>query len=533
MLLAVAGGSGLLQWGAECCELAAGDVLLLPAHAEALLTADLEQPLHLFQLWLGAYNPEQKQSPQLHQPEQPEQPHQLQPSYVRQHSVLLGGERMLHLPHAVELVALAEELYTHRLPVHELRHMQNQLLLHQLLLRLLEQLESKYSQREAEEQPSMERSIVYMERHYSAKLSRSELAALAGVSPAHYSIRFKQCTGLSPMDYLSRLRVHRAKELLTSGNGTLRDIALQVGYKDEFYLSRRFKQQTGVSPTDYLRGSAQRVAVLLAPYASHLLLLDVKPAVTISDSNEYVTIDGLSHLQEMRFIDVRGTVEQLRRQLLESEAGLLIASPEHLHEYGLQPEQLRVAAPVIEIPWMALGWKEHLRMIARAVQRSPQAEQWLASFAAEEQAARERLHQHTVQRETIAILVVKPGRLLLYGARNAGYVMYRSLGLRPPVSVGRELERYGDQFHSIAVEPEQLMAPEHAADRLLIIVIPDSKGSTAHAEALFDTLSWQEHPAVRSDAIHWLAPDDWIPYNPVSIRLQLQRAEALFTTVQP
>lgn len=524
LLLVVAGGSGQLQWGMADWELTDGGVLLLPARTEAMLIADRERPLHLYKLLIGAREPELKQ------------PEQLQPGYALQRSALLGCEQPLHLPHSAELVALAEELYAHRLPVHESRHIQNQLLLHQLLLRLIQQMEQSdngNSQRVAEEQPSMERSIAHMERHYSAKLSRSELAALAGVSPAHYSIQFKQRTGLGPKEYLSRLRVHRAKELLTGDYGTLRDIALQVGYKDEFYLSRRFKQQTGASPTDYYRGSEQRIAVLLAPYASHVLLLGVKPAVMISDSNEYMTADGLPQLQELRFIDVCSTAEQLRQQLLESGAELLIAAPEHLREYGLHSEQLRVAAPVIEIPWMPLGWQEHLRLIARAIHRTHQAEQWLAAFSAEEHAARERVLQHPVHRETVAIIVVKPGRLLLYGARNAGYVVYRSLALRPPISIGRELERHGDQFHSIVVEPEQLMAPEHEADRLLVIVFPDSKGSVAHAEAVFGAASWRALPAVRSGAVHRLEVDDWIPYNPVSIRLQLQRAEALFSAVRP
>ncbi|MDQ0493618.1 AraC-like DNA-binding protein [Paenibacillus brasilensis] len=102
---------------------------------------------------------------------------------------------------------------------------------------------------------------------------------------------------------MSRLRVHRAKELLISGSDTLREIALKVGYKDEFYLSRRFKQYTGASPSSYSRRSFQLVAVLLTPYSSHLLLLGLEPAVTISESSEYVKTNGLEPPQTMMFIN--------------------------------------------------------------------------------------------------------------------------------------------------------------------------------------------------------------------------------------
>lgn len=128
------------------------------------------------------------------------------------------------------------------MPDREIRHVQNQILFHQILLQLLEQQETRF---EVSEQPSMERSITYLENHFSEKISREQLAAIAGVSGSHYSTLFKQFTGFTPNEYLSRLRVHRAKELLLNSSSTLREIALKVGYKDEFYLSRRFKQQTG------------------------------------------------------------------------------------------------------------------------------------------------------------------------------------------------------------------------------------------------------------------------------------------------
>jgi ABC-type Fe3+-hydroxamate transport system substrate-binding protein len=120
--------------------------------------------------------------------------------------------------------------------------------------------------------------------------------------------------------------------------------------------------------------------------------------------------------------------------------------------------------------------------------------------------------------------------LLVYGTRNVGYVLYQSLGLQPPARIKQEMERLGDQLHSIPIALSELA--DYAGDRLLVIAFPDVKGSTAHSEAIFSSVYWDELPAVRRNQVHHLEMDEWVPYNPVSIRLQLQRAVALFTSIQ-
>lgn len=402
--------------------------------------------------------------------------------------------------------------------------MQNQILFHQILLYLLEQQDAKYI---ASDKPSMERSITYLETHFNEKITREQLAAMAGVSPSHYSTLFKQLNGFSPNEYLSRLRVHRAKELLISGSGTLREIALKVGYHDEFYLSRRFKQQTGAAPSGYSRGSLQHVAVLLHPYASHLMLLGLEPAVTITESSEYVSTANIQPPQTMRFIHAESSPEQVKSVLLDANVELIIAAKQHLQQYGLRPEQLRAIAPVIEISWMDIGWKEHLRLIAQAVQRESVAEQWLETFEQEEREARALVQQSPVASEIVTILVIKPERLLVYGARNVGYVIYQSLGLRPPARIMEEMDKLGEQFHSVPIELTELA--DYAGDRIVVIVFPDEKGSTLHAQRTFESPYWLDLPAVKQRKVHMLGKDEWVPYNPISIQLQLGRAVALFT----
>ena len=60
--------------------------------------------------------------------------------------------------------------------------------------------------------------------------------------------------GMSPLEYLTLLRVERAKELLSSTALTIREISAQVGYYDPGSFIRRFKQVTGETPLQYRRG---------------------------------------------------------------------------------------------------------------------------------------------------------------------------------------------------------------------------------------------------------------------------------------
>lgn len=89
--------------------------------------------------------------------------------------------------------------------------------------------------------------------HYQEPLTLEGLAQMAGLSVSHYSRLFKKYIGYSPIDYLTHLRVDRAKELLVLSDYRLKSIASSVGYTDEFYFSRIFKKVTGVSPREYAK----------------------------------------------------------------------------------------------------------------------------------------------------------------------------------------------------------------------------------------------------------------------------------------
>lgn len=508
LLLAVARGRGTLESGGSRYALDAGSVLLIPANQQVLLATEGLYQIHVYVMAMDIREPADV----------------LLNGALMRKSALTSISTIQVFAQEFRIVEQLEELYIHRLPNNEVRHMNNQILFHQILLSLLEQMKSGHGEGG---QPSIERSIFYLENYFHEKLSREQLSEIAGVSPSHYSTLFKQLTGFSPHEYLSRLRVHRAKEILLGEAYSLRETALKVGYKDEFYLSRRFKQQTGETPSTYSRRTVRRVAVWLAPYASHLQLLGLEPAVTVSESSEYIFSEEFPLSHGTRFIDADSSLEQVKSSFLDANVELIIAASQHLHEKGLSPARLRVVAPVVEIPWMELGWKEHLRLVAQTVRRGEEAERWLALFEQEEEQARLIIRNSETADEVVTILVIKPEKLQVYGARNIGYVIYRSLGLRAPSRIEREIRQAGDQFHSLLIDISELA--EYDGSRLLVILFPDEKGSTMYSESIFRSVHWNSLEAVKRQQVHMLQEDEWIPYNPISIRMQLQRALELFS----
>ncbi|MBR0387553.1 MAG: helix-turn-helix transcriptional regulator [Clostridia bacterium] len=101
----------------------------------------------------------------------------------------------------------------------------------------------------------MTQVVRYMEEHYSdPEISITALADSCELSTARFSLSFKEKTGMSPLDYLTLLRVEHAKELLSSTSMTIRDISMQVGYYDSGSFIRRFKQVTSETPLQYRRG---------------------------------------------------------------------------------------------------------------------------------------------------------------------------------------------------------------------------------------------------------------------------------------
>lgn len=110
-----------------------------------------------------------------------------------------------------------------------------------------------------EEEKSKAPSIVlqiekYLKENISEPITNTVLSDRFGLVPSYLSKLFKDYKGISPAEYLTNLRIEKAKKMLESQPGILcKEISIQVGYSDPLYFSRLFKKETGVWPSDYKR----------------------------------------------------------------------------------------------------------------------------------------------------------------------------------------------------------------------------------------------------------------------------------------
>lgn len=91
----------------------------------------------------------------------------------------------------------------------------------------------------------------YIKQNYSKALNLDEVSYYVNISPYYFSKIFKEGTGENFIEYLTNIRIEKAKELLSNTDYSMKEICVMVGYSDPNYFSRSFKKNVGVTPTEY------------------------------------------------------------------------------------------------------------------------------------------------------------------------------------------------------------------------------------------------------------------------------------------
>lgn len=124
------------------------------------------------------------------------------------------------------------------------------------ICRWIDQLCTHMEQMEQTRAPSASlagRAAAYIQEHYTEDLSLDVIAGHIKVSPTYLSRIFTQEKGVGIQEYLTDLRLWKAKELLTQSNDRIYEIAAKVGYSDAVYFNKVFKKHTGKTPKEYRR----------------------------------------------------------------------------------------------------------------------------------------------------------------------------------------------------------------------------------------------------------------------------------------
>ncbi|MBS7262291.1 MAG: helix-turn-helix domain-containing protein [Eubacteriales bacterium] len=100
---------------------------------------------------------------------------------------------------------------------------------------------------------ALERINTYVWENISRHITLDELADVLHFHPNYFIKFFNKYFGVSPLQYVSQVRIEEAKQMLRVSDLSIKEIAVRTGFYDLYHFSKRFKKMTGYSPTDYRR----------------------------------------------------------------------------------------------------------------------------------------------------------------------------------------------------------------------------------------------------------------------------------------
>lgn len=104
-----------------------------------------------------------------------------------------------------------------------------------------------------EENTQIEKALAYVAGHYSEQIRVKDLADACGLSETHFRRVFRKNMNLSPSDYVCKVRIRKASELLNSSSCSLEEIAMKTGFISMSTFNRNFRKLLGTSPHSWRR----------------------------------------------------------------------------------------------------------------------------------------------------------------------------------------------------------------------------------------------------------------------------------------
>ena len=96
-----------------------------------------------------------------------------------------------------------------------------------------------------------EEAIHFMQENIEKKITLEDIAKYLGYSASHFSMIFKKQTGMSPLNYINKLKIKEACYLLKNTDMKINQICHKVGIEDCYYFSRLFSKTMGMSPKEF------------------------------------------------------------------------------------------------------------------------------------------------------------------------------------------------------------------------------------------------------------------------------------------
>ncbi|MCF0133739.1 MAG: response regulator [Blautia sp.] len=108
-----------------------------------------------------------------------------------------------------------------------------------------------YNKQEKQSESVVEKAMTYIKNNFGGDISLDDVSKEVNVSPYYFSKLFKKEAGENFIEYLTKLRIEQAKEMLMNPEISIKEIGMSCGYADPNYFSRIFKKQTDMTPREY------------------------------------------------------------------------------------------------------------------------------------------------------------------------------------------------------------------------------------------------------------------------------------------
>ncbi|MBP1966924.1 AraC family transcriptional regulator [Paenibacillus aceris] len=157
--------------------------------------------------------------------------------------------------HSISLFLKMEEMHRQWMQTSTLEKFHVKALFHQFVYEMLQQIQDQGSEMIGPE--PVGQAIRYMQERYAEQITLQGLAELLDCNARQLQRLFKAKLSMGPMEYLTQVRVRKAKSLLQHTDVPLAEIAEDIGYTDSYYFGRVFKKHVGVSPGRFREQSGQ------------------------------------------------------------------------------------------------------------------------------------------------------------------------------------------------------------------------------------------------------------------------------------
>ncbi|MGO4546555.1 helix-turn-helix domain-containing protein [Paenibacillus sp. 2TAB23] len=413
------------------------------------------------------------------------------------HSPLYDEEQLVRYASAAVTETLVIQLHQAFKEQSMLSHIKKQQLFCELLLHMHVPL--KTNKQTVNE--SVQQTIAYMEEKFAKAIQMSDLPIMAGMTPSSYCRAFKKMTGLTPGHYLTRLRMMRAKELMSEPSAALRDVATSIGYQDELYFSRVFKKTEGISPSVYLKRRDRKIAVVSSYFLQdHLLALGILPIAAPSYPKYFTTPSGFPTYLHDR---LSGTIPlNAERTIMTSDVMRL--SPDMIlkTEFQKNPnDQLWNANKNTIFIDPSTTWEHYLRSIAVRVQKEREAERIIRQMTLLEQETRKKL-SHATKHGKWVIIRLLPNNCRLYGIKDHTFteLFYRRLQFKNDERI----------THSVYIDHALEQLFDLDPENILIIWSEETE-----VNELAGNERWQNLRAVKENRVYYPDSREWDPWGPI------------------